>query len=104
MVPAEKLPDPSRATMVLPVGLGVAVVAELATLPAVAIVASLVSPIPAVSEISSLVIVLLAMTPSLPPETLFIVASDPRPEMSALVSVTAPVRPETEDTEPPACH
>ena len=42
IVPAEKLPDPSRATMADKVFKFVAVVAELLTLPAVLIVASLV--------------------------------------------------------------
>jgi hypothetical protein len=46
IVPAEKLPDPSRATMADKVFKFVAVVAELLTLPAVLIVASLVSTCP----------------------------------------------------------
>jgi hypothetical protein len=56
IVPAEKLPDASRATMALAVLALVAVVAELATLPAVEIVASFVSTIPAPAAMSVLVI------------------------------------------------
>src|SRR5207244_6355333 len=56
MVPAEKLPDASRATMALAVFALVAVVAELATLPAVEIVANLVSAIAAAESISALTI------------------------------------------------
>ena len=51
--PAEKLPDASRDTMALAVLLLVAVVALLDTFPAVDIVASLVSTIPAVALISA---------------------------------------------------
>ena len=46
-MPAEKLPDASRATIALAVLALVAVVAEFATLPAVLIVANLVSTIAA---------------------------------------------------------
>ena len=53
MVPAEKLPDASRATIALAVLALVAVVAELATLPVVEIVASLVSTIPAAADTSA---------------------------------------------------
>jgi hypothetical protein len=56
MVPAEKLPDESRATIALAVFALVAVVAELATLPAVEIVASFESVIAADDEISALTI------------------------------------------------
>ena len=56
MVPAEKLPDASRATMALAVLALVAVVAELATLPAVEIVASLLSVIPADADTSAFTI------------------------------------------------
>ena len=56
IVPALKLPNASRATMVFAVLRFVAVVAELATLPAVEIVASLVSTIPAAGSISALTI------------------------------------------------
>ena len=52
IVPAEKLPDASRATIVLAVFVFVAVVAEFATLPAVLIVASLVSTIAAAGSTS----------------------------------------------------
>jgi hypothetical protein len=55
IVPAEKLPEASRATIVDGVFADVAVVAELATLPAVAMVASLLSTIPAAAIISLLV-------------------------------------------------
>src|SRR5438045_5623797 len=54
IVPAEKLPDASRATIAFAVLVFVAVVAELATLPAVEIVASLVSTIAADGDTSSL--------------------------------------------------
>src|SRR5579863_10017000 len=53
MVPAEKLPDASRNTIVLGLLLLVAVVAEFATLPAVEIVANFVSTIPAAGAISA---------------------------------------------------
>ena len=55
-VPAEKLPDASLATIAEPVFAFVAVVAELLTFPAVAIVASLVSTIAALAFTSSLTI------------------------------------------------
>ena len=54
MVPALKLPEASRATIALAVLASVAVVAELATLPAVLIVANLLSVIPAPEAISAL--------------------------------------------------
>jgi hypothetical protein len=57
MVPAVKLPLPSRATMALAVFALVAVVAELLTLPAVAIVASLVSTMAAEAFMSALTMV-----------------------------------------------
>jgi hypothetical protein len=53
IVPAEKLPDASRATMAFAVFALVAVVAELATLPVVEIVASFVSTIPADADTSA---------------------------------------------------
>jgi hypothetical protein len=53
IVPAEKLPDASRDTMAFAVFALVAVVAELATLPAVEIVASFVSTIPADADTSA---------------------------------------------------
>src|SRR6266852_5015574 len=56
IVPAEKLPDPSRDTMAFAVFALVAVVAELATFPAVLIVASFVSTIPAAGSTSALII------------------------------------------------
>ena len=56
IVPAEKLPDASRATIALAVLALVAVVAEFATLPAVEIVANLESVIAADGEISLLTI------------------------------------------------
>ncbi len=56
IVPAEKLPEPSRATIALAVFALVAVVAELATLPAVLMVASLVSTIAADGSISAFTI------------------------------------------------
>lgn len=56
MVPAEKFPDPSRATMVLTVLLEVAVVAELATFPAVEITANFVSTMAALFETSAFTI------------------------------------------------
>ena len=56
MVPAEKLPLVSRRTIVLGVFVFVAVVAEFATLPAVEMVASLLSVIAAEFEISALTI------------------------------------------------
>jgi len=56
IVPAEKLPDASRATIALAVLALVAVVAEFATLPAVLIVANLLSTIPAFAAISLLTI------------------------------------------------
>jgi len=56
MVPAEKLPELSRATIALAVLLLVAVVAEFATLPAVLIVANLVSTIAADGDTSALTI------------------------------------------------
>src|SRR5204863_3001031 len=56
IVPALKLPDASRSTIVLAVLLLVAVVAVFATLPAVDIVANLVSVIAAVGEISAFTI------------------------------------------------
>jgi hypothetical protein len=55
-VPAEKLPEASRATIALAVFAFVAVVAELETLPAVAIVASLVSAIAALALMSAFTI------------------------------------------------
>lgn len=54
IVPAEKLPLPSRATMALGVFVLAAVVAELETLPGVAMVASLVSTMAAPAAISEL--------------------------------------------------
>jgi hypothetical protein len=57
IVPAEKLPEASRATIALTVLALVAVVAELDTLPAVAMVASLVSAMAAAASTSVLVIV-----------------------------------------------
>jgi hypothetical protein len=56
IVPAEKLPDASRATIVELPAAEVAVVALLDTLPTVEIVASCVSRIPAVGDISAVVI------------------------------------------------
>src|SRR4030095_11624656 len=56
IVPAEKLPATSRATIAFAVFAFVAVVAEFATFPAVLIVASLVSTIAAVGSISVLTI------------------------------------------------
>jgi hypothetical protein len=56
IIPAEKLPLPSRATMALGVLLAVAVVALLATFPAVMRVASLVSEMAAVADTSASVI------------------------------------------------
>jgi hypothetical protein len=56
MVPAEKLPDESRATIALAVFALVAVVAEFATLPAVLMVANFESAIAADDEISALTI------------------------------------------------
>src|SRR5664279_5003536 len=56
MVPAAKLPDASRSTMVLGVLTLVAVVAELATLPAVLIVANFVSTIAAAGSTSAFTI------------------------------------------------
>src|SRR4029434_977283 len=56
IVPAAKLPDPSRKTMVFAVFALVAVVAEFATLPAVLIVASLVSTIAAAGSTSASII------------------------------------------------
>jgi hypothetical protein len=56
MVPAEKLPDESRATIALAVLRLVAVVAEFATLPAVLMVANFESVIAADDEISALTI------------------------------------------------
>jgi hypothetical protein len=53
MVPAAKLPEPSRATIALFVFTAVAVVAELLTFPAVAIVASFVSTMPALALMSA---------------------------------------------------
>lgn len=61
---AEKLPDASRATIVLGVFKPVAVVAELATLPAALIVASLVSTIAADVDTSALVIRDVERTPN----------------------------------------
>jgi hypothetical protein len=55
IVPAEKFPLASRATMALAVLALVAVVAELLTFSAVAIVASLESSIPAAAAISAAV-------------------------------------------------
>ena len=51
-VPAEKLPDASRATIAFATLVLVAVVAELATLPAVLIVANFVSTIAAAGSTS----------------------------------------------------
>jgi len=56
IIPAAKLPDASRDTIAFAVLLLVAVVAELATFPAVLIVASLVSRIPADELISESII------------------------------------------------
>jgi hypothetical protein len=56
MVPAEKLPEESRATIVFAVFKLVAVVAELATFPDVEIVANLLSVIPAPEAISLFII------------------------------------------------
>ena len=53
IVPAEKLPDASRATIAFAVLALVAVVAELATLPAVEIVANFVSTIAADADTSA---------------------------------------------------
>ena len=61
IVPALKLPLASRATIALAVLLYVAVVAELLTLFAVAMVASLVSVIAAEGEMSSFIMVSLAI-------------------------------------------
>ena len=58
-----KLPDPLRKTIVLGVSKLVAVVAELATLPAVEMVANFVSTIAAVGETSALTINELDMRP-----------------------------------------
>src|SRR5204863_190066 len=52
IVPAEKLPDASRATIALAVFALIAVVAELATFPAVLIVANFVSTIAAAGSTS----------------------------------------------------
>jgi hypothetical protein len=54
IVPALKLPEASRATIAFAVFAFVAVVAEFATLPAVLIVASFVSTIPAAAAMSLL--------------------------------------------------
>jgi hypothetical protein len=54
IVPALKLPEPSRATMALTVLALTAVVALLLTFPAVEIVASLVSTMPALALMSAL--------------------------------------------------
>ncbi len=56
IVPAEKFPAPSRNTIVFDVFVGVAVVAELATFPAVEIVASLVTTIAAPGATSAFTI------------------------------------------------
>ena len=56
IVPAEKLPDASRETIAFAVLALAAVVAEFATLPAVEIVANLVSTIAAAASISALTI------------------------------------------------
>src|ERR1044071_8708149 len=56
IVPAEKLPDASRLTIAFAVLAFVAVVAELATLPAVLIVANLVSTIAAPAATSAFTI------------------------------------------------
>ena len=56
IVPAEKLPDASRATIALAVLRLVAVVAEFATLPAVEIVANFVSAIAAAGSTSAFTI------------------------------------------------
>ena len=56
IVPAEKWPEPSLATIVDPAFAFVAVVAELLTFPTVAIVASFVSAIAALAFTSSLTI------------------------------------------------
>ena len=56
MAPALKLPEPSLKTIVLTVLVSVAVVAELDTFPAVAIVANFVSAIAALAEISAFAI------------------------------------------------
>ena len=61
IIPAVKLPDPSRATIVLTKLAEVAVVAELATFPTVAICANFVSTIAASDLISSLTIAPLAI-------------------------------------------
>ena len=54
--PAEKFPEASRSTIVFAVFADVAVVAELATLPAVEIVANFVSTIAAVGDTSAFTI------------------------------------------------
>ena len=56
MMSAAKFPDASRATIKFAVAAAVAVVAELLTLPAVAMVASLVSTMAAEAEMSALTI------------------------------------------------
>jgi hypothetical protein len=88
IVPAEKFPDASRATMAPGVMSLVAVVAELATLPAAVIVDSLVSAMAAESEMSALVIVPSSMVV---PETDDAVARDPKPKVLrwAVASVPA---------------
>jgi len=77
MVPAEKLPDASRATIADAVLADAAVVAELLTFRAVEIVSSLVSAIAALALMSALTITPAAMA----------VAKDPVP-----LPVTSPVR------------
>ena len=82
--PAEKLPDASRATIAEPVFAFVAVVAELFTLPAVEIVASLVSAIAASDLMSALTIVSDAI--------LVASATAPVPSNDTALAVTSPVR------------
>ena len=62
MIPAEKLPVGSRATIAPPWFAAFAVVAVFATLPAVEIVASFESTIAALGEISAFTIVLSVMS------------------------------------------
>jgi hypothetical protein len=84
IVPAEKFPLASRATMALAVLAEVAVVAVLDTFPAVAMVASLLSSIPAAAAMSA------AVTAPALIVTGIEIAADPLKDVA--VPVTSPER------------
>jgi hypothetical protein len=91
IVPAEKFPEGSLATMALAVFAFVAVVALLLTFPAVAIVANFVSTIPALELMSALTIVSAEIVVAFPDEVT-------SPVKLAFTVADMPVRPEPSPT------